>query len=410
MTASLAEGTRLMVEAGPHDRENIIVRASCGGECGCEGGHSLYESDEAGNVGAPVPVQCESGCGCSDDDCDCDEEAFGCSDLTWIVPSLKAGERKFYVAAPASGDGDCGCGGGCGCGGSGVSINVVPGEKADILVGGKLFTSYVVKEGIARPYCYPVLGPGGAEVTNLAPGDHVHHKSMYVAQGAVNGHDNWSEMPGHASTVNNDLFALAEGPVYGEIFAISDWVSASGERLLEELTSITVYNLPDSGRIMDWDITLSAGYQGVHLGDTKEAGTLSVRVAASMEVPNGGTIRNSYGGVNDDENWGKRAEWVDYYGPVTSGVAGITIMDTPSNLRYPTYWHVRGYGLFTANCWGIHDFTGDHSKRGDYTLKHGDEVNFKYRVYIHAGDTCAAKVKNKYLDYLFPPKVTVVSG
>jgi hypothetical protein len=405
MPESLREGTLLVVEAGPHDRQNVIVTADCGGGCECESGHTLYESDETGKVGAPVVCQCEAGCGCEDDDCDCDSDDVGCSQLTWIVPSLKAGERKYYVTAPAKDS--CGCG--CGCDESGVAINLIQDEKADIVINGQLFTSYVVKEGIARPYCYPVIGPGGAEVTNFAPGDHVHHKSMYVAQGDVNGCDNWSELAGHASTVNQELIALSQGPVYGELFSISDWVSASGEKILEEFTSITVYNLPDNGRIMDWDITLAASYQGVHFGDTKEAGTLSIRVAESMEVPNGGTIRNSYGGVNDDENWGKRAQWVDYYGPVASGVAGITVMDTPGNLRYPTYWHVRGYGLFTANCWGIHDFTGDHSKRGDYVLKAGDELNFRYRVYIHEGDTCKAGVKGKYLDYIFPPKVSVVS-
>ncbi len=404
MSKSLKKGTLLMVEGGPHDRENVIVRSECGGGGGCDTGHSLYEADESGKIGAPVPCQCEpASCGHEDEDCGCDEE--GCSQITWIVPSIKAGERKFFAVAP----GEEACEGeACGAEAEHVHVNLLDGERADIVVGGKLFTSYVVKEGIARPYCYPIYGPGGAEVTNFAPKDHPHHKSMYVAQGSVNDQDNWSEMPGHASTVNQELLVLGQGPVYGEIFAISDWVSASGEELLEEYTSITVYNLPDSGRIMDWDITLAASYQGIHFGDTKEAGTLSVRVAASMEVPNGGTIRNSYGGINDDENWGKQAEWVDYYGPVSSGVAGITIMDTPGNLRYPTYWHVRGYGLFTANCWGIHDFTGDHSKRGDYTLSGGEELNFRYRVYIHEGDTDQAKVAQKYLDYLYPPKVTVI--
>ena len=60
-------------------------------------------------------------------------------------------------------------------------------------------------------------------------------------------------------------------------------------------------------------------------------------------------------------------------------IGGIAIFDHPENLRYPTTWHVRNYGLFTANQWGIHDFTGDWSQRGDLTLEEGDALTF----YLH---------------------------
>ena len=167
---------------------------------------------------------------------------------------------------------------------------------------------------------------------------------------------------------------------------------------------------PDCCRIMEWDITWAALYGGVHFGDTKEAGTLSVRMIETAHVINGGTIRNAWGGNGEEECWGKRAEWVDYYGPIASGVGGLTIMDHPENSGYPTHWHVRGYGLFTANQWGVHDFTNDWSQRGDKNLEHGDALNWLFRVYIHAGDTCSADGKGKYLDFVYPPKVTVVEG
>ena len=85
---------------------------------------------------------------------------------------------------------------------------------------------------------------------------------------------------------------------------------------------------------------------------------------------------------------------------------GITLMDYPDNHGFPAHWHVRSYGLFTANQWGIHDFTGDHSKRGDLTLEQGDALNFMFRIYLHEGDTDSANVAGKYLDYTFPPKVS----
>ncbi|MCE5217104.1 PmoA family protein [bacterium] len=393
-------GTILEVQAGPHDRKDVVVSYPCTAGDGCGEGHALFELGADGKPGVQVPCQCVGGCECEDEEsCECECE------LTWIVPELKAGESKRYIIGEAEDACGCGC---CGGDASGVSIDYIEGEKADVKVGGKLFTSYIVKEGIARPYCYPVLGPGGAEVTECAKKDHPHHRSLYVAQGSVNGFDNWSEMDGHASSVNRALEVLAEGPVFGEFVSVNDWVSPKGQQLLQEITCVRVYNHPDNCRIMDWDITWLAAYGGVFLGDTKEAGTLSVRMIETAHARNGGTFRNSFGGVNEEECWGKKAEWVDYYGPIASGIGGIAIFDHPENLRYPTTWHVRNYGLFTANQWGLHDFTDDWSQRGDYALEEGDALNFTFRLYIHDGDTFHADVAGKYLDFIYPPKVKAV--
>jgi hypothetical protein len=292
----------------------------------------------------------------------------------------------------------------------GVEVKYAEGSQADFLIGGEPFTSYLVRPDVARPYCWPVLGPGGVKVTNCPTRDHPHHKSMYVAQGDVNGHDNWSEMDGHASTVNAGVDVLTQGPIVGAIEATNDWVTNGGEKLLREITRIAVYNAGAEARIMDWTTRWRADYQGIHLGDTKEAGTLSVRVAESMEEGMGGRIVNAHGAKGEEECWGKRSPWVDYYGPVEGQTLGLAIFDHPENPRHPAHWHVRSYGLFTVNQWGIHDYTGDWSKRGDYVLPRGSELVFNFRVYIHRGDTVEGEVAAKYLDYAFPPKVRLVEA
>lgn len=402
MATNHEPGTILEVNAGPRDRSNAVVSLTCAGDCDCEGGHTLFELDESGERGEAVPCQCVPDCGCGGE---CEDE---CGELTWIVPQLKAGETKRYMLGEPTEAGDCGCG----CGGDthGVAVDLVPGERADFIVGGELFTSYLVKN-VVRPYCYPVIGPGGAEVTELAKRDHPHHKSMYVAQGDVNGVNNWDEMEGHGYSVNRGLEVITQGPVFGEIISVNDWVTNKKDKeILQEITRIRVYSFPDCCRLMDWDITWFAAHGGVFIGDTKEAGTLSVRMIETAHGRNGGTIRNSYGGIGEAECWGKRAEWVDYYGPIASGVGGLAIMDHPENFRFPTHWHVRDYGLFTVNQWGLHDFTDDWSRRGDHAMEEGDALNFLFRVFIHEGDTDQANVAGKYLDFIYPPKVTVVEG
>jgi hypothetical protein len=393
------------VNAGPHDRRNAVVSFVTEHACDEDKGHTLHEVNADGSLGAHVPCQClGEACMCEAEDCSC------CCEVVWIVPELQAGATKRYAIglaeASASEEG-------------GVTVELEGDEKASFYVNGDLFMSYVFKQGIARPFCYPVHGPGGKlvvrEVSIPAKQgiDHEHHKGFWVAQGHVNdGEDNWSEIGDHAISNCQQVTVLSEGPVCGEMLAVSDWMSGrhgARNQMLEEDTLIRVYNTPDSGRIMDWSINFVADDKGFFFGDTKEAGTLSVRLKESMEEGNGGTIRNAYGAVGEAENWGKRAEWVDYYGPVEGETVGVTLMDHPSNHGFPTHWHVRGYGLFTANQWGLHDFTGDPAQRGDLAVKAGDVLSFRFRVYIHAGDTDAADVAGQYLNFIYPPTVREVS-
>ena len=44
--------------------------------------------------------------------------------------------------------------------------------------------------------------------------------------------------------------------------------------------------------------------------------------------------------------------------------------------------------------------------RGDYTLSQGEALTFNFRLYLHAGETEAADVSGRYLDYAFPPQTT----
>ncbi|MGQ9732818.1 MAG: PmoA family protein [Candidatus Zipacnadales bacterium] len=374
------------VEAGHHDRRHCPISINLDYNLSADKALMLTDT----GTGLEVPVTSYT--------------PYGTTNfiVTFILDELPAGARKTFIGELVEAQSCC-----TASTEAGVSLTLLPGERVDITVLGQPFTSYVVKEGIARPYCYPVLGPGGIEMTNLGPADHIHHRSMYIAQGAVNGHDNWSEGLGHACTVNRTIEVGAQGPAMGALHAINDWVTADGQKLLEEQVYISTYAIPDEVRIMDWDITWTARYGGVFFGDTKEAGTLSVRVHEQLEGRHTGCITNAYGAVTERETWGQRAPWCDYSGEIKGRKVGLAIFDHPQNLRYPTYWHVRDYGLFTANQWGIHDFTGDWSQRGDYALPRGQSLRFRFRVYIHKGDVREGAVAERFHDWANPPAVSV---
>jgi hypothetical protein len=176
---------------------------------------------------------------------------------------------------------------------------------------------------------------------------------------------------------------------------------------MEEEREVVFHNLSASCRAVDLKVVFRATGGDIRFGDTKEGGICSIRVATSMDAGDKGTIVNSYGGVNESETWGKRAQWCDYYGPVADKTVGIAILDHPKNFRYPTYWHVRNYGLMTANPFGLSHFLGDKTADGSHTLPAGEELVFRYRVLFHADTTEAADVAGKFHDYINPPKVSL---
>ncbi len=118
----------------------------------------------------------------------------------------------------------------------------------------------------------------------------------------------------------------------------------------------------------------------------------------------GGTITNSNGLVSERQAWGKPARWCDYSGPVDGITAGFTIMDHPSNIFYPTRYHVRSYGLFTANPFGLSHFIGDDHD-GTQVLKDGETWHLNYRVYLHAGDVKEGNVHETYANFADGPQV-----
>ncbi|MBN2326152.1 MAG: PmoA family protein [Candidatus Omnitrophica bacterium] len=294
-------------------------------------------------------------------------------------------------------------------------------EKIEITIGGKPFTTYdwsTVEGKKMWPIFYPLFGPDGQRMTRGFPmekfegerEDHPHHQSLWVSHGDINGVNFWNMTADHGYTKQKG-FSYKASPAAGRLCSHMDWTDHEGVIVFEEERIVTIWGTPESGRMIDFDMTFKANEGDVKFGDTKEGGLIALRVAATMRekqdegVP-GGTITNSAGGVGSGECWGKPAPWCDYSGPVGDLTAGLTIMDSPANPLYPMRYHVRDYGLFGANPFGLSYFI-DKTKDGSRVLKKGESWHMRFRVYIHAGDAKAGRVAEAYENFADAPLVKV---
>jgi hypothetical protein len=288
---------------------------------------------------------------------------------------------------------------------SGVKITEQE-KKLRVEINGELFTEYCFKD-VPRPYFYPVIGPTGAAVNRHWPmkdgpneeQDHPHHRSLWYTHGEINGHDFWSESGRAGKVVHDGFIKVSSGPDMGVIQSSNKYVARDGEVICTDTRTHKFYSGTD-GRIMDFKVTIHASHGEVLLGDTKE-GSMAIRLTPTMRLKGKvgkGHIVNSEG-HRDEDTWGKRAAWCDYYGPVEGEVVGVAIFDHPQNPKHPTWWHVRDYGLFAANPFGVSYFERKPRGTGDITIEAGEGLTWRYRFYFHKGDEKQAKVNEHYRKY-----------
>jgi hypothetical protein len=313
-----------------------------------------------------------------------------------------------------------------------VLVNKETEKEVNVMVDGKLFTSYCWYDGVYKPVLYPVLTSAGTFITRGFPlkprvgerNDHLHQIGIWLNYGNVNGYDFW----GNGSTGSKDpkggvikhlaIEKLSGGTGEGVMVTRESWLDPSGKELLAEKTE---YHFIANGstRIIDRITTLTATGNTVTMKDTKE-GMFGIRVARQLELPskedvaltdaqgnptkvkassNEGVTGNylSSEGVTGEAVWGTRARWMNLYGSFGDEKISLVVCDHPKNQSYPTYWHARGYGLFSANPLGAKDFTKGKEDL-NFSIPAGKSATFRYRVIINSGSHLTDTEINVYAD------------
>lgn len=305
-------------------------------------------------------------------------------------------------------------------------------KRLDVMVDGKLFTSYWWPDSVYKPILYPILTAAGTPITRGFPitpregerRDHIHQVGNWLNYGNVNGYDFWGNGSEGKRNVKGGqikhlgIAELSEGNGEGSMTTTASWIDPAGKELLAEKTEFH-FIATDSIRFIDRITTLTATGEAVSFKDTKE-GSFGIRVARQLELPSkedvtltdakghpttvkkmsnegvSGNYRSSEG-ITGEEIWGKRAKWMDLYGNIGNEKISLVIADHPKNLSYPTFWHARGYGLFAANPFGAKDFT-EGKEELNYVIPPGKSLTLRYRIILSSGRHLSDAEINAYTD------------
>lgn len=286
---------------------------------------------------------------------------------------------------------------------------------------GQPFATYVIGEA-NKSYLFPVYSSTGKSMTRAFPMqkvegeqfDHPHHRGICFGHQDINGFNSWMErnsitllpddklndkqkasLARMGSTKHIAFKEVSADANRAIIVSENHYIGGDGKKSVTEIRTLT-FRVEGNSRLIDWDQEFIATEGEVNFGDKKDAG-LSIRVPTSMAVDTkkGGRIATSTG-ITDNDAWSTRAPWVDYSGPVEGENLGVAILNHPSSFRHPTSWHVRTYGLFTANCFGTLD---KNDPNGPHTLKKGEKLFLHHRFVFHQGDEKAGNIAAAYERY-----------
>jgi len=306
-------------------------------------------------------------------------------------------------------------------------------NKVDVFIGEKLFTSFIYPDSLEKPVLFPVHAANGTIVTRgfpldtqpNDPTDHPHHIGMWFTFENVNGLDFWnnsyaiSEEKKHSyGWIKTDHILQTTSGTKGILSYHANWTNQSKEVLLEETTRFE-FSGTSNQRIIDRVTTLKASVD-IIFTDAKD-GLLGIRLAHALQIPTdkdqeftdnkgnvtvvkGGTDKIANGnylsseGKLGDSVWSTRARWCKVFAKMGKDSVSVTIIDHPLNPNYPTFWHARGYGLFSANPLGEKIFTNGKSAK-NLQLKKGESVSFRFRTIIDEGkNTIATKQLDEQAD------------
>jgi hypothetical protein len=301
------------------------------------------------------------------------------------------------------------------------------GNKVDIAIGGKPFTSFLYPDSLEKPVLYPLHAANGTVVTRSFPleqregdpTDHPHHIGLWFNFENLNGLDFWNNsyaIPANKKNlygwIRTDRILETKSGSTGVLTYHANWTGQQKDVILEETTRYE-FSGDQNQRIIDRFTTLKAAKDAL-FKDAKD-GMLGLRLAHELQMPTkedqkftddkgnvtvvkGGTDHVANGnyitsaGKTGDDAWSSRGVWCKVYGKMGTDSVSIAIIDHPKNPNYPTFWHARGYGLFAANPLGEKIFTNGKSEKM-LSLKKGESVTFRYRVVINNGGKTISAAK-----------------
>lgn len=266
-----------------------------------------------------------------------------------------------------------------------LSVNEEQGTISVLRRDGEVVVTQHSRPGV-RPYIHPIMAPdGNGKLTEYSPSHHKHQTGLYWGLKRVNGRDyfmNWQEdywKKISAGAVDKTGVRVKWQTLYHLLDEQGNAILAETQTWsFEERKGKFIMDLVWNGEALV-DVTMGKFY----------VGGLFLRMPWHEGIR--GEVISATGRRNGEAE-GQRAIWNDI-GIEVEGrddLAHIAILDHPENPDFPVAWRV-------DNELGVGP---SRQILGDWTIRKGNAVSFRYRLLVYTGDFDRTKVNAAWKEFV----------
>ncbi|MFO0909202.1 MAG: PmoA family protein [Isosphaeraceae bacterium] len=268
-------------------------------------------------------------------------------------------------------------------------------------------------------FIHPLKTPAGRVVTDDFPVDHAHQHGLFFAwvNTTFDGRkvDFWNQPAKQGRVRHVELVETAGGPVFTEFSARLRHEATPGDGqpipALDETWTVRLYNIPGRHVIDFRSSQTCAGSRPLeintyHYGGFGFRGTRAwfddqVKGEAPPDPARSGDSQflTSEGKHRNDGNH-TRPRWLDLSGRVDGAMAGVTVLDSPTNFRFPQPVRIHPNKPY---------FAFSPMVQGGFRIEPGKPYVSSYRLDIHDGPPNVPMIERLWHDYADPPRVELVA-
>ncbi len=254
-----------------------------------------------------------------------------------------------------------------------------------------------LKPGIDSKYtqsCYihPLFSLDGLELTEDSPKDHFHHHGLFWTWPVVRtrGQDTGTWEP-RIPSLRQHFVRWLKRKATDRTFVLgveNAWKLDEKEVVAKEKVYVRVHALEKQGRLIDLELEVEAVGGPLELQGTPEEnkgyGGLTFRGSPMFT----GATMTTEKGILAEDAVHTPFLWAD----LSTRELGVAIFVSPDHPGFPARWLIRNSyaGLINVSWPGLKPVT----------LKPGEPVILRYRIFIHRGDARTADVASAYERYL----------
>lgn len=224
-----------------------------------------------------------------------------------------------------------------------------------------------------KPHWHPVQTSSGRVLTRVEPDDHPWHRGLWFTIKFVGEENFWEEAPPYGVLRHRDAEHV-------------DWIGGDRETVvITERRQQSVVRIDDAAVALDVSFELTPAVDVVldRTPFTTWGGYGGLTLRGRNDWVD--TVLTLADGSTHERVLGERSAWCDLTGTVDGAVAGLAIVDHPSNPGHPVPW----YGSTRADTYGDDGWSNFLNAAflwdGPLAVAAGDTLALRYRVIAHDG-------------------------